>query len=80
MGREGDFRSVIRELREEGTGLRLREDSRILIQRHLVASYWRSIAELIASGNFRRFEEALPLLGAVDRETERPQDAAWVEW
>ena len=80
MGREGDFRSVIRDLREEGSGLRLREDSRILVRRHLVASYWRSIAGLIATGNPRRFEEALPLLGAVDRETERPQDSAWAEW
>ncbi|MDF1823688.1 MAG: PQQ-binding-like beta-propeller repeat protein [Verrucomicrobiales bacterium] len=77
---ESEFRAVIRQLRSGDAGLELRADSMALLDRHLQASFWRSISRLIATGEVSRFEETLPLLASVDREEQSLKHSAWTEW
>lgn len=80
LGDEAGFRAVVRGLRNGDAGIALREESIRSLEHHLLASYWRSVARLVASGDPVRFEEVLPLLAAVDRENQSYRVAAWTEW
>lgn len=79
-GNETAFRSVIRTLRNGDAGIDLREQSRLSLDEHLVASYWRSISRLLKPENQSQLEEVLPLLASVDREEVSPETMAWTEW
>lgn len=80
LNRESDFRAVVRQLRSGEANLKLRTDSVAMLDRHLQASFWRSVSRLIATGDPNRFEETLPLLASVDRENQNLTQAAWTEW
>jgi len=80
LAEETAFRSIVRQLRSEEAPLRLGPDSLAGLDRHLVASYWRSVSRRIASGDAKQFEEVLPLLATVDRESVGIQAGAWTEW
>lgn len=80
LGREEDFRSVVRELKDGSGGLELSEDSRALLDQHFAASYWRSISRLIATRDARRFEEVIPMLESVNRNFDSFGNRAWTDW
>lgn len=80
LGNESAFRSVVRTLRSGDAGIDLRESSRLALNKHLVASYWRSAARLLTPENRARREEILPLLASVEREDDSPATHAWAEW
>lgn len=77
LGEESALRAAIRGLRDEGGGVALRERSRRSLERHLDASYWRSIASLLESGDYA---EALPLLASVEQEALSERSKLWTEW
>ncbi len=80
-GREDEFRAAIRSLLQGvsrgGEDLTWRGDSRRALRWHLLDSYWRSIARILAGGE--RIAEALPLLEGVEMEA-RGEDLLWVNW
>ncbi len=80
LKRETDFRLLVRQLRSGELGYEFRPESLSELDRHIIASYWRSVSRLFASGQAQRFEEILPLLASVDRDSKVPSDAAWTEW
>lgn len=77
---ENDFRSLIRLLRNGEMGEGLSSQSLTALDRHMVASHWRSVSRLFSSGNAQRFEEILPLLASVERVSRFPSDTIWTEW
>jgi len=79
-GNETAFRAVIRTLRNGDAGIDLREQSRLSLDEHLIASYWRSVSRFLKPENQSRLEEVLPLLASVDREEISPETFAWTEW
>lgn len=79
LGREADLRAVIRSLRSGESGTALRESSNQSLDRHLDASYWRSIA-LLLRGGLSRYAEILPLLASIERESRLPETILWSEW
>lgn len=77
LGEESTLRAAIRRLRDEAGGIALRERSRRSLDEHLDASYWRSVAALLESGDLA---EALPLLASVDQEGLSDRSKLWTEW
>lgn len=77
LGEESILRAAIRGLRDVGSGVALRERSRRALDRHLDASYWRSIAARLESG---RLDEALPLLASVEQEATSERSRLWTDW
>lgn len=80
MGEEKSFRSVIRALRNGDAGMKFRNLSRESLLDHLVASYWRSIAQLLSERSTTNLEEVLPMLASVEREANAPLTHLWTEW
>ncbi|MEN8716748.1 MAG: PQQ-binding-like beta-propeller repeat protein [Verrucomicrobiales bacterium] len=80
IGDEEKFRSVVRTLRDGDGGVDLGEPSLASLERHFAASYWRSISRLIATRDVRRFEEVLPMLESVHRDSEDFAHRAWTNW
>lgn len=79
-GEEQAFRTVIRTLRNGETGMRLRDLSRDSLLEHLIGSYWRSIAGLLANSDSENVEEVLPMLASIERESNSPHIYFWTEW
>ena len=79
-GNETAFRGVVRTLRSGEAGIDLRQQSRLSLDEHLIASYWRSISRFLKPENQSRLDEVLPLLASVDREGVSPETLAWTEW
>lgn len=80
-GNEDELRSSIRNLQQgiaqRGKAAEWRADSRKSLQRHLLDSYWRSIAPIISGG--REIGQALPLLDSVESES-KGEDLLWASW
>ncbi|MDF1813692.1 MAG: PQQ-binding-like beta-propeller repeat protein [Verrucomicrobiales bacterium] len=78
---ESEFRAAIRSLlqgiAQRGKAAEWREDTKRSLYWHLLDSYWRSIAEIVA--NESRYAEVLPLLEAVEREAQG-HDLLWLNW
>ena len=79
-GDEKEFRAVVRSLLEDVDSLNLRESTRKALSRHLLDSYWRSVASVLSNGESDQVESVLPLLDAVDREATGGQDHLWSKW
>lgn len=80
LKQENEFRALIRQLRNGELGEGFRSDSLAALDRHMIASHWRSVSRLFSSGNAQRFEEILPLLASVERESKVAADGVWTEW
>ncbi len=80
MEDEEQFRTVTRSLRSGEAGVRLLPDSIADLTDHLVSSYWRSLSRLLAKSERISLQEVLPLLAAVEREIQSPEQRAWIEW
>ncbi|MDF1754964.1 MAG: PQQ-binding-like beta-propeller repeat protein [Verrucomicrobiales bacterium] len=80
-GNEDDFRTAIRNLlqgvAQRGKATEWRQDTTQSLQWHLLDSYWRSIAAIVAQDS--GLEEALPLLDAAEREAQGT-DLLWIAW
>lgn len=81
-GNEEGFREAIRDLlqgvAQRGKGTTWRNDSREALQNHLIDSYWRSIASILAEEDDST-ANCIPLLDAVQREA-KGEILLWVEW
>ncbi|MEO0414469.1 MAG: PQQ-binding-like beta-propeller repeat protein, partial [Verrucomicrobiota bacterium] len=81
-GQEDEFRGVIRSLlqgiAQRGGSGEWRNDTKKALRLHLLDSYWRSVALLVSDGD-DRLAEVLPLLDAVDRESQG-DDVLWSRW
>ncbi len=81
-GDETGLRSAIRSLKQgiaqQGKTAEWRQDTKKALQWHLLDSYWRSIAKILAS-NKTNWAAALPLLETVETEAQE-QDPAWSLW
>ncbi|MEZ5299195.1 MAG: PQQ-binding-like beta-propeller repeat protein [Verrucomicrobiales bacterium] len=80
LGDEENLRTALRRLTAGAGKLELSEDTHELIRGHLVDSYWRSIARLIADGGDGTQAEALAMLDAVERAKQLGEERLWVLW
>ncbi|MEC5127858.1 PQQ-binding-like beta-propeller repeat protein [Verrucomicrobiales bacterium BCK34] len=79
-GREKIFRSVIRSLRGGDAGMKLRASTDVILRDHLLASYYRSMGELLHDGDAKKMEEMLPYLSLIDREDMEAGAKLWSFW
>lgn len=79
-GREKVFRSVIRSLRGGDAGMKLRSSTDVILRDHLLASYYRSMGELLHGGDKSKMEEMLPYLSLIDREEGDAGTKLWSFW
>lgn len=74
---EKEFRSVVRSLLQDVDSLQLKESTKNALNRHLLDSYWRSVAALLASGEVGA---VLPILDSVERDAMGGNDQLWAKW
>jgi len=79
-GDEYRLRSVIRKLLAGIDRMPLAEETRGPLQSHLVDSYWRSAAGLLADGKPAALADALAVLEAVERAAQKREQWLWVMW
>lgn len=79
-GREKVFRSVIRSLRGGDAGMKLRASTDVILRDHLLASYYRSMGELLHGEVSTKMEEMLPYLSLIDREEVEAGAKLWSYW
>lgn len=79
LGNESTLRALLRTLATGEAGVSLRELSNQSLDRHLDASYWRSIAALLREG-IARYGEILPLLASAELEVVSADSGLWSEW
>ncbi len=77
LGEEATLRAVIRTLKSGEKGLALRGRSLRSLDDHLEASYWRSAARLLESGDPAA---VLPLLASIEQEEPSERARLWSEW
>jgi thioredoxin-like negative regulator of GroEL len=74
------LRSGIRKLLVGIDQMPLSDDTRSLLQSHLVDSYWRSIAEHLWNPDETSLVEAATLLDTVERSVQGHEEWLWVTW
>ena len=79
-GDETRLRGAIRRLLAGIERMPLAAETRDLLQAHLIDSYWRSVAELVAQDKDAALADALPLLEAVERAAHERNAWLWVTW
>jgi len=79
-GREKDLRDTARRLVAGVDRMPVSAKTRVLLQKHIKASYWRSIAELLARGKGAAFQEALSMIHAVEKQCSNTTQWLWVAW
>lgn len=78
-GDEEGLRGALREIDALTAKWQLSAESQELVRRHLAASYWRSIARLLAAEPTRD-ADVLALLDEVERTELAPQRQLWAAW
>lgn len=81
-GDEDRLRSVLRQLLAGVDRLPLSDETRVLLKEHLLASHWRSVAEMLRSEDDESSSasEALPLLDAAGRLAAQRDEWLWITW
>ena len=79
-GREKVFRSVIRSLRDGDAKMKLRPATDVILRDHLLASYYRSMGDLLHGRESKKMEEMLPYLSLIDREEVETEAKLWSFW
>lgn len=75
---ETTLRLALREAATRSKAWKLSSDAQDLLRRHLAASYWRSVARLLAGQDTAT--QALPLLNELERAELSPQRRLWAAW
>ena len=80
FGEEVELRHAIRRLLARGDRSNLSDESMEALRLHLLDSYWRSVARLLAGDVSGREAEVFNTLNEIEREGGRRQDQLWVLW
>ena len=81
-GDEERLRASLRRLLAGIDKLTLTDDTRALLEEHLLASHWRSLHLLLreAEKDDARLPEALPMIGEVERAAKKRDEWLWLAW
>lgn len=78
-GEEAKLRLALREMRARAAAWKLSDAAQETLSRHLAASCWRTVGEVIADPE-RSVDEALLCLGELDQTERDPQRRLWLAW
>lgn len=79
-GSEGRLRATLGRLRAGVKKLSLSKKTRALVRKHIIDSYWRSVARRLAGGSEAELADALAFTNELDREVHGAQEQLWVAW
>lgn len=79
-GEEERLRTALRRLLAGVDRMALKEETFDLLRAHLVDSYWRSAARILAEADAENMGEIFPILDAIERSKKLDDDGLWVLW
>ena len=78
-GEESKLRLALREMRARSAAWKLSDAAQETLRRHLAASCWRSVGEVIGDPD-RSVDEALLCLGELEQTEQQAQRRLWLAW